>query len=163
MSRRNRHKKGELEPLGGFVGVPYDVFNSKDYKGLSVEAKALLLEVIGQYRGDNNGDLTPSFYVVGAALKWGKPRHTKAVTELRATKLIQVTREGQRGSNGVNELWALSWFALNYHPKMDVLPKDYKRFWYRDLPPINPNAGQERKLKEFVTKTVKQHPLYNNS
>lgn len=155
MSKRYRYKKGELEALGGFVAVPFDVFASKDYKGLSIEAKALLLEVIAQYRGDNNGDLTPSFYVVGAALKWGKPRHAKAVAELRATRLIQVTREGQRGSKGVNELWALSWFGLDYNRKFDLLPKDFKRFGYRDLPKVNPNAAQDAKALRLVEVSLK--------
>lgn len=155
MSRRYRYKKGELEALGGFVAVPHDVFASKDYKGLSVEAKALLLEVMAQYRGDNNGDLTPSFYVVGKALGWGKPRHAKAVAELRTTRLIQVTREGQRGSNGIAELWALSWFGLDYDRKLDISPKDYKRFWYRDLPKINPNAKQDAKALRLVEVSLK--------
>lgn len=155
MSKRYRYKKGELEALGGFVGVPYDVFSSKDFKGLSVEAKALLFEVVGQYRGDNNGDLTPSFYVVGAALKWGKPRHTKAVAELRASRLIQVTREGQRGSSGITELWALSWFGLDYDRKLDISPKDFKRFWYRDLPKVNPNAAQDAKALRLVEVSLK--------
>lgn len=152
---RYRYKKGELEALGGFVAVPRDVFASKDYKGLSVEAKALLLEVMAQYRGDNNGDLTPSFYVVGETLGWGKPRHAKAVAELRGTRLIQVTREGKRGSSGITELWALSWFGLDYAHKFDLLPKDFKRFWYRDLPKVNPNAAQDAKARRLVEVSLK--------
>lgn len=155
MSRRYRYKKGELEALGGFVGVPYDVFSSKDFKGLSVEAKALLFEVVGQYRGDNNGDLTPSFYVVGAALRWGKTRHAKAVAELRATRLIQVTTEARLGADGEPELWALSWFGLDYSRKFDLLPKDFKRFWYRDLPKVNPNAAQDAKARRLVETSLR--------
>lgn len=155
MSRRYRYKKGELEALGSFVAVPRDVFASKDYKGLSVEAKALLLEVMAQYRGDNNGDLTPSFYVVGKALGWGRTRHVKAVTELRATRLIQVTAEARLGSDGEPELWALSWFGFDYSRKFDLLPKDFKRFWYRDLPKVNPNAAQDAKALRLVKKSLK--------
>ena len=155
MTKRYRYKKGELEILGGFVAVPRDVFASKDYTGLSVEAKALLLEVMAQYRGDNNGDLTPSFYVIGEALGWGKHRHIKAVAEIRATRLIQVTREPRKGRDGTPELWALSWFGLDYKPKMDIVPKDFKRFLYRDLPKINPNAQQERRAMRLVKNSLK--------
>ena len=155
MRRRHRYKKGELAALGGFVGIPFDVFSSKDYEGLSVEAKALLLEIVRQYRGDNNGDLTPSFYVVGKALGWGKTRHAKAVAELRATRLVQLTRYGKAGSEGINELWALSWFGLDYHPKMDIAPKEFNRFSYRDLPTVNPNAQQDNKALRLVETSLR--------
>lgn len=155
MSKRYRYRRGELEALGGFVAIPYDVLLSNDYKSLSVEAKALLLEVTGQYRGNNNGDLTPSFYVVGKTLGWGRTRHVKAVAEVRATRLIQVTAEPRKGSNGRPELWALSWFGLNYKSKFDLLPQDFKRFLYRDLPEIDPNAKLNAQARQLVKRSLR--------
>lgn len=155
MTKRHKYKKGELEPLGGFTAIPFDLFSSKGFKALSVEARALLLEVIGQYRGDNNGDLTPSIYVVGESLKWGKTRHAKAVAELRESRLIQITRYGKAGSSGITELWALSWLPLDYDRKMDIAPKDFKRFLYRDLPTINPNAKQDERALRLVEVSLK--------
>lgn len=153
--RKSRYKKGELDILGGFVALPRDVFASQDYKSLSIEAMALLLAILEQYRGNNNGDLTPSYYVVGKTLGWGRTRHAKAVSELRGSRLVQVTAYPRVGTNGRPELWALSWFGLDFHRKMDIEPKEFKRFLYRDLPTANPNAKQDERALRLIKTSLK--------
>ena len=50
-----------MEP---FVGIVRSVFESPAFTALSPHACKLLLELAGQYRGDNNGDLTVAWSVV---------------------------------------------------------------------------------------------------
>ena len=47
-----------------FVGIVRSVFESPAFTALSPHARKLLLELAGQYRGDNNGDLTVAWSVV---------------------------------------------------------------------------------------------------
>ena len=47
-----------------FVGIVRSVFESPTFTALSPHSCKLLLELAGQYRGDNNGDLTVAWSVV---------------------------------------------------------------------------------------------------
>src|SRR5688572_4899625 len=57
-SKKKRHKdQSARREAGRFVALPLAVLDSAAYLGLSSTAKALLLEVARQYRGDDNGRL----------------------------------------------------------------------------------------------------------
>jgi len=65
---RNLKKRGHDQgrDSGGFVALPWAVLDCPAYAGLSMHARALLLEVARQYVRDNNGRLLLSRAYMGA-------------------------------------------------------------------------------------------------
>jgi len=55
MGRRNRYKEAQAkrEP-GGFAALPYVVLRSDSLASLDPYASKLLLDLLAQYKGDNN-------------------------------------------------------------------------------------------------------------
>ncbi|MGH8436476.1 MAG: hypothetical protein ACRERX_18830 [Pseudomonas sp.] len=86
--------------------------DSEDFRALSGGALKVLLGLLRQYRGNNNGDLSASF---GQAKKWGigsKSTLAKALEELQEQRLIVRTREGRFIRPG----GCCALFALTWHP-----------------------------------------------
>ncbi|WP_296219609.1 hypothetical protein [Pseudomonas sp. UBA2684] len=67
MARSLRKSKGR-NPSGSFAALPHLVMDSEDFRALSGGALKVLLGLLRQYRGTNNGDLSASF---GQAQGWG--------------------------------------------------------------------------------------------
>ena len=113
----DRHRRGvaqshppkrEVEP---FVQIPSEVLNSAAYKDLSYSARAILVEMLHFYRGNNNGSIyIAAKTVINRGLS--KNTMTKAVKELIAHGFIYQTRRG--GSlSGVCSLFAITWKPIN--------------------------------------------------
>jgi hypothetical protein len=105
--------KGRCE-TGRFVNLPHIVINTQDYIGLSYKSKALLVDIIHQYNGKNNGDLTVAHSILR---KRGWKREAtiwSAVKELLAVNLIIRTREGQfRNPHSRCALYAITWQRID--------------------------------------------------
>lgn len=133
MSRKKR--EDYLRSRGGFAGIPRRLMESDDYKSLSGNAVKLLVELCGQYKGKNNGDLS---------CEWSKMKTrgfnsdntvSRAKKELIDKNFIEVTRYGMAGVKGrrLCNLYALTFqpideiYEKNGQPKLDVastrLPK----------------------------------------
>ena len=100
-----------------FVGIKRSVFDAPAFTALSPHACKLLLELVSQYRGDNNGDLS----VVWSKLSkrgW-RSRSTlwRCKAELIRAGFVYVTRIGHMPSTC--ELLALTWFPLDVSRKFD--------------------------------------------
>jgi hypothetical protein len=100
-----------------FVGIVRSVFECPAFTALSPHACKLLLELAGQYRGDNNGNLTVAWSIVSK--RGWKSRTTlwRCKSELIEAGFVYVTRKGHMPSTC--ELLALTWFALDVSPKFD--------------------------------------------
>ena len=57
-SAKRREKTKNRKETGRFAQLPHVVLNSADYISLSYKSKALLVDLVYQYNGKNNGDLT---------------------------------------------------------------------------------------------------------
>jgi len=101
----------------GFTGIVHSVFESPAFVALSPHACKLLLELAGQYRGNNNGNLTVAWSVVKK--RGWKSRTTlwRCKAELIEAGFVYVTRKGHMPSTC--ELLALTWFPLDVSPKFD--------------------------------------------
>ncbi len=66
MARRRHKAKGRAE-AGTFALLPHAVMDSEDFQSLSGSALIVLMCLLRQYRGSNNGDLSAEFEVVGLA------------------------------------------------------------------------------------------------
>ncbi|MBA4143310.1 MAG: hypothetical protein H0X43_10000 [Nitrosospira sp.] len=135
---RNRYKEARDKREGGsFVSVPHEVLNSVAYVGLSAHARMLLFDIVAQYKGNNNGDLS-------AAWKLMKQRGWKSEETLHKVKrqllergLIAETRKGARPNKAA--LYGITWQALDdCKGKLDVSAQSFPRGQYRLLDPLPP-------------------------
>lgn len=109
---RQKHK-GRRES-GNFAALPHVVIDSTDFRGLSGSALKVLIGLLRQYRGSNNGDLSASFT---HAKDWGigsKTTLANALDELQTANLITRTREGRFiKPGGCCALYAVTWRPID--------------------------------------------------
>jgi hypothetical protein len=110
-----RHKGSKYTE--GFTGIVHSVFESPAFTALSPHACKLLLELAGQYRGNNNGNLTVAWSVVSQRGWRSRSTLWRCKAELIKAGFVYVTRKGHMPRTC--ELLALTWFALDVSPKFD--------------------------------------------
>ena len=89
-SDRNKRKGPQ------FVMLRYDLLDCPDFIGLSSSAKELLLYLLRQFNGYNNGDFSLTLTVLR---KWGFTSNDtvrRAANELISANLLELTRQGGR-------------------------------------------------------------------
>lgn len=109
---RSRLKAKGRATSGRFALVPVAVLDSPAYAALSWPARALLLDMAGQYSGANNGDLTAA-HTIHKARGWPRRTLQRATEELEAAGFIVRTRQG--GRNACN-LYAVTWQPIDDCP-----------------------------------------------
>ncbi len=109
-----RNKAIGRKESGSFAALPHVVIDSADFRGLSGSALKVLVGLLRQYRGSNNGDLSASFTHAKA---WGigsKTTLANALEELQAAELITRTREGRFiKPGGCCALYAVTWRPID--------------------------------------------------
>ena len=132
MTKRNFKGNKYNEP---FVGIVRSVFDAPQFFKLSPHACKLLFELIGQYRGNNNGDLTVAWSVVSKRGWRSKTTLWRCKSELIQAGFICVTRKGRMPKTC--ELLALTWFPLDVSPKFDPEAlADFEPKAYRNKTPL---------------------------
>ena len=113
-SAKRREKAKNRKETGRFAQLPHVVLNSADYISLSYKSKALLVDLVYQYNGKNNGDLTAA---LGFLKKRGWVRSatlSSAANELLEANLIIKTREGRfQNPHSRCALYAITWQPIN--------------------------------------------------
>jgi hypothetical protein len=128
-SRRSTRVDDGREP-GLFVALPHSVLNSEAYLGLSDNARALMIELALQLRGENNGKLLLS----RAHLKprgWNSSDMlTKGKKELLEAGLIFETVMGCRPNKA--SWYAVTWYRLGENAGFDYgAVQGFRRGAYR--------------------------------
>ena len=138
----HRHKGTKYnEP---FVGIVRSVFESPAFVALSPHAVKLLMELLAQYKGDNNGNLTLAWSIVSKRGWRSRTTLWRCKSELIEAGFVYVTRMGHMPSTC--ELLALTWFPLDVSPKFDegalhgFVSKAYARPRHYPLPTIKPTT-----------------------
>lgn len=103
-----KNKTGNNRDGGRFVALPHAVLDCPGYRGLSVYAKALLVDIARQYMGTNNGSLLCSRRKMEEYGWTSTDTLTKAIKALLNAKLLFRTVQGQRPNKA-------SWYALTWH------------------------------------------------
>ena len=120
MSRRTREKFKGRKSNGWFFRFPVEVLDSPAYCGLSFKARALLLDIGAQYRGNNNGDLAAPWSWMRARGWKSKDTLKRALDELLQAGMIELTRQG--GLHCPN-LYAVTWIGIDdCSGKLDAKP-----------------------------------------
>lgn len=142
---RSREKTKSRKNSGRFAMLPYNILDSDEFIKLSTKAVKLLIDMLHQYNGHNNGDLSSAW---GVMVKRGwKSRDTlgKAQNELENNGWIERTRQGMMGTPKTPNLFALTWLPIDEcDGKLDVKPtKVQSNKWKMDCDtriPCNPNT-----------------------
>lgn len=163
MAKRD-HKKGAL-PFQ-FAALPMDVIRSEEWQALPHSARALAIDLMGQYTGKNNGRLCPSFSVLEAC---GWTSRTTLVTAKRAlleSSFVVLTRKGHPPRTA--EWIGFTWWKLDYEPTMDVDPRAFPYMNFVKVERIDPNQGRPKapektnsvvqKLDRYSEKTALRGP-----
>jgi len=101
-----RKKRG----ASGFIKIPHFVCNSEEFCNLSVFALKLLIDLMSQYNGFNNGSLTICWQVMTKRGWKSKDTLYKAKDELLLGRWIAITRVGNRKKTS---LYALTTYSVN--------------------------------------------------
>jgi len=105
-------KQAKASRAGGqFLTLPLQVLQYKALAKLSPYANKLLLDLCSQYRWGHNGDLSPAWTLMRERGWKSKDTLNKALKELHASGLIDLTRQG-----GLHKcsLYALGWLAIDH-------------------------------------------------
>jgi len=142
---KNRARVTGRREGGTFAAIPHACLEHKNYARLSPRAVKLLLDLLAQYRGQNNGDLTASWTVMRERGWKSKAQMFKALRELIDTGWIILTRQGGRN--------ACSLFAVTFRPidhcggklievtSTATAPGDWKRYCAPPVGHDNPARG----------------------
>lgn len=95
---------------GWFLRMPVAVLESENYKALSFKARALILDLGAQYRGNNNGDLAAAWSIMSKRGWKSKDTLQRARNELLSSGMIEQTRWG-----GLHccSLYAFTWLQID--------------------------------------------------
>ena len=124
----------ERRERGGFAALPHCLLESQVFVHLSARAVKLLVDLLAQFKGFNNGDLCMAWSIM-AERGW-KSRDTlnKARKELLQSELIMVSRYGDRRRP---HLYALTFFAVDdCGGKLDIRPTDTPLSAWRKHEPL---------------------------
>ena len=111
---RQREKAKNRKETGRFAQLPHMVLNSPNYIGLSYKSKALLVDLVYQYNGKNNGDLTAALGTLKARGWVRSATLSNAVNELMKVKLIIRSREGKfQNPHSRCALYAITWKQID--------------------------------------------------
>ena len=137
---------------GRFIAIPHSVLDHPDYIRLKGGAIKLLNELVRQYNGKNNGNLTVAYSVLKGRGFNSKDTITKGKNELLEAGLIVLTREGFFSNPGAKcALYALAWQAIDECPSigLDIAPtvKPYRSF-SKNLPrPENGTGSYQKEVR----------------
>lgn len=95
---------------GGFAALPHRVLRSNQFSSLSPRATKLLMDLLSQYNGNNNGDLCAAMTLMKE--RGWRSNHAlfKSRSELLETGFIVSSRTGGRNRP---ELFALTFYAVD--------------------------------------------------
>lgn len=148
MTGRSNFKKGQIAYQ--FVAVPKMVLTSPGWLEMPHSARALALDLAGQYTGKNNGRLTAAFEAMQRVGWTSKGTLHRAKKALQDAPFVLLTRKGHAPRTA--EWYGFTWWPLNFDPSMDVDPRQFPYLnFLAAAPRIDPNEGRDRALgKRFA-------------
>jgi len=110
-------KKSHTQPVAydvsagkRYAAIPKAITDCANYRKLTTDAKALLLDSASLFNGKNNGDISLAIKLM-EPLGWNKRRLMRARRELEYYGFITIARQG--GSHKPT-LYALAWINIHH-------------------------------------------------
>lgn len=139
MNKKDYAQSKGRKKSGRFSSFPHSVLNHSDYQSLSLSSRALLIELLRQFNGKNNGDLTIAFKILKPQGFNSRRGIVKSIEELIEKKLVIQTRQGGRNKCS---LFALSWLDIDEcKGKLDDGWKTIKRRMFKLEPLVHIYKG----------------------
>lgn len=112
MAKKRYSEKRVYDESAGrkYANIPKAVTGCANYRKLSCEAKALLLDAASLLNGVNNGDISLTYSVM-RELGWSKRKLFLARAELEYYRFINISRQG--GSH-TPTLYSLAWWNIHH-------------------------------------------------
>jgi hypothetical protein len=133
---RNPQSRGSGRDAGGFVALPWVVLDCANYRGLSANARSLLLEVARQYNSKNNGRLLLSRNYLGKRGWSSNDMISKGKRELLDGGFIYETVKGHRPNKA--SWYAITWQTLDKFDGYDYgVVKGFRQGVYQDVFKMN--------------------------
>ena len=92
MARSKPPTKPHKRQTGQFVGLPYDMLRSRQYRALSADARAVLIDMHLGFHGHNNGAIAYSLRQAMECLHSGSERAKRAIDQLQSSRFIVCRR-----------------------------------------------------------------------
>lgn len=143
MKNQNRYKTTNRAFSGGYSGVPHVVQESANWALCSPMAIKLLMDLLSQFKGSNNGDMCVALSVIGRK-GWTRGQTISiAARELIHYGMIEMTRQGDLHKCS---LYAVTWMPIHWcKDKLDVREtKLPSMLWKEKKPPF------ERPIKKSL-------------
>jgi hypothetical protein len=133
----NRYKNAkDKRESGGYAPLPYAVMRSHSFSLLSAHAVKLLVDLLAQYKGDNNGDFCAAWTLMQKRGWKSKDTLSKALKELLAGDWLEVTRQGGRHKA---TLYGVTFYSIDYcKGKLDILSTSRPRGTWKKHEPLPP-------------------------
>lgn len=127
----SRDKAKKRRSNASYVAMPHHILTSAEYAQLSGYAVKLLLDLFGQFKGSNNGDLCAAWKIMEQRGWRSRDTLGRALKELLETGFISKTRQGGRN---LPSLYAVTWLSIDgCGNKLDVVPtRVAENLWKRD-------------------------------
>jgi len=107
-----RSKKKKYKEFGRFILIPTDVLESEIFrKRVGSNELKLLIDLLLQYYGDNNGCLSPCYSLMKKR-GWSKSSLHRAFCNLIHSGFLVVTRQGRK-VRGYATLVAITWLPID--------------------------------------------------
>ena len=106
-----KHDKRARGRSGRFLGIPYNVGNSKYFAELTAAEVKLLVDLLLQYTGSNNGSLS-ACHALMKKRGWAKSSLYRAYTGLLRKGFLVITRQGWK-QRGRPTLVAITWIGID--------------------------------------------------
>lgn len=137
MSSRKRYRGAkDKRESGSFVALPHAVLRSQSFASLRPHAVKLAIDLLAQFKGDNNGDLCAAWTLMKKRGWRSRDTLSKARRELLNAEWIMVTKQGGRHSP---TLYALTFYAVDAcGGKLDVSPTHSSPGSWRKHEPASP-------------------------
>jgi hypothetical protein len=140
-----------------FIGIPYHVANSEQFARLKAPEVKLLVDLLMQFNGNNNGMLSPC-YTLMKKRGWAKSSLYRAYSSLVHLGFIVVTRQGIK-VRGNPTLIAVTWEGIDdpikvkFDTEIKVSPVPLS-FWRLDKSQwsITPNIKSHRKSVPYMSR-----------
>ena len=140
MSRDRRFKGAKSKrPSGRFYTLPALVLQSEAYIALSSHAIKLMMDMLEQYRGDDNGRMICTWAHMHEKRGW-KSRDTldKARAELIAAGFLFETVKGRRPNRA--SWYALTFFSIDAHDEFDISVQAFPYLKFVDRGVFSPKS-----------------------
>lgn len=130
MARNKKGKGFTHRKVDPFISIPIKLATSPIFRSLKPTSLKVLIELLSQYNGNNNGNLcAPKAYMV----KWGIGSYStlyNAIKELLEKELIIKTKQGIFSRGGKDfSLYAIAWLPIDYCDGIELDNSYIKRIY----------------------------------